>query len=141
MREVECNYVGNTRPVDLMLRTYGRLLSDLARLRWRVVTLPVGSPNLVCSDCPANYVRALEDGRLQTIMGGWARPDVGAVMPLSTRQLLIGTTEAMAPLFDEKIDRDVVSGFNHATVMAARWIYAPEPRAAGLRPVPLRSRS
>lgn len=133
MRKMTFGQVGNSRVVHVMLDTFGRLLEDLARMRWRVRTLPIGAPNLICSDAPAQFVRVREDnGRLQPIMGGWALPAVGAMMPLSPRQLLLGAAEFIAPLFDEKVDRGLVREFNRVIAVGGRWVYAREQSSEGI---------
>jgi hypothetical protein len=69
---------------------------------------------------------------LQTVIGGWSREDIAAMMPLTTRQLLVGSGPLLAPILDAKIDRQSVAESNHVTIMGARWIYASENRGAGI---------
>jgi hypothetical protein len=144
MREINVSHIGNSRAVHVMLQTFGQLIDDLARLRWRVRTLPLGAPDLVCSDAPAQFGRVREeDGRLQPIMGGWALPTVGVMMPLSPRQLLLGATEFIAPFFDEKVDSGVVEEVNRVIAKGGRWVYAREQVSTGIvlaSPVPGRAK-
>lgn len=132
LRAAKLEHIGNSRAVHVMLQTFGQLEDDLHRLRWRVVTLPMGAPDLVCSDCPAMFVHLREDGKLRPIMGGWGRNDVGAMMPLSPRQLLLGSPELFAPVFDWMIEQNAVNEFNRAIAKAARWVYAREEVSAGI---------
>ena len=133
LREITFNHVGNSRAVHVMLQTFGQLEGDLARLRWRVGTLPLGALDLVCSDAPAQFVRVREeDGKLQPIITGWALPTVGVMMPLSPRQLLLGATEFISPVLDDKIESGAVGELNRVTAKGARWVYAREQVSEGI---------
>jgi len=143
MRAAKLEHIGNSRAVAVMLDCFHQLIADLAKLRWRMATLPMGAADLVCSDHPAKFVRVREDGVLQPQTAGWSQPDRGVMMPLSPRLLLLGATdEAVADVFEWKIGNVAVNELNRVIATGARWVYAPEQLAAGIvlaSPVPWRT--
>lgn len=132
LRSASLEHSGNSRAVQVMLDTFDQLLGDLRRLRWRVAMLPAEASNLVCSDHPAKFVRVGDDGLIRPIMGGWGRDDVAALMPLSPRHLLFGSTKSVAAVLDWKLETLAVDELNCAIAASARWIYAREQIAAGI---------
>ena len=132
LRSAKFERVGTSRAAYVMMESYHQLLNDLARLHWRVVTLPIGVPNFICSDVPAKFVHDDGSGRLKPMMGGWSRDDIGALMPLSPRQILLGSTDLLEPIFDWKIEDVAVGEFNRAIATGARWVYSREAIAEGI---------